>query len=438
MDAVMGTAQASLVPGILNQLLWGVGKSGTAMEREMETIVKREESDAMRESMPRSAWLDALIILLTLAVSSSIAQMAWGLLSQFSDIILYFVLAGLVAFALDPLVERVDNQPLPSGLVKRVERLFGNRIAQKLARYRVPRVIAVASVYVALTLALIAFIAVFIPPVVQQLYQIAEPGFTERISRVTQELLQAPVAIGLRSTDVGNMLSGALGSLQNLVGASLLDALSILGRVVNLAGNLLLVLFFSYFFALDGPRLVRGALDLVPRQYDEDIRMLTTTVDRVLGGYIRSTFLQAFLVGAGTAAVMRIFGQPYLLIAGLFAGFFMLIPLVGTALALVSPVLVALSSDPGQAPVIFILLLVYQLLVVNVVMPKLMSEALGMHPLMITASLLIGVKIGGFWGAFFAIPLAAMIATMGLFLYRRLKRNHVSNPDGSGHAALYG
>ena len=45
MDAVMGTAQASLVPGILNQLLRGVGKSGTAMEREMEKIVKREEND---------------------------------------------------------------------------------------------------------------------------------------------------------------------------------------------------------------------------------------------------------------------------------------------------------------------------------------------------------------------------------------------------------
>ena len=381
----------------------------------------------MRESMPRTAWLDALIILLTLAVSSFMVQTAWGLLSQLSDIILQFVLAGLVAFALDPLVERVSNQPLPSRLVNLVERLFGRPVAQYLGHFRVPRFLVVASLFVALALVLVGVIAVLIPPVVQQLNQVTELGVTERVSRATPALLQALESIGLHSSDVSAALSGALGSLQNFVTTALQGAFTILGGVVTLSGNLLLVLLLSFFFALDGPRLIRGALDLVPKQYDDDVQMLAATIDRVLGGYIRSTFLQAFLVGTGTTVVVGIFGEPYVLIAGLFASFFMLIPFVGGALALVPPVLAALSYDPAQAPVIFIILLVYQLLVVNVLMPKLLSEALGMHPLVITASLLVGVKIGGFWGAFFAVPVTAVMATMALFLYRRSKRTNIPN-----------
>jgi predicted PurR-regulated permease PerM len=129
--------------------------------------------------------------------------------------------------------------------------------------------------------------------------------------------------------------------------------------------------------------------------------------------------LQSFLIAAGTAVVMGIFGAPFLLGASLFAGFFMLIPFVGTALALVPPVLATVSSDPAAAALIFIILLVYQLVVVNVLIPRLLSQALGLHPLIIMAALLIGVKIGGVWGALLGVPVAGVLATMALFFYRR-------------------
>lgn len=384
---------------------------------------------AMRESMPRKAWLDALIILLTLMISGLIAQMAWGLLSRFSDIILHFVLAGLIAFSLGPLIGHVDNQPLPSGLVKLVEQLFGRPVARYLGHFRVSRLVAVAFLYVALALLLFGVVVILMPPVIQQLEQLTNPVFLERVSGVTASLFQWLGVIGFRSNDVSTALSGVLGSLQTLAATALQNVFTMLGEFVTLVGNLLLVLFLSFFFALDGPRLIRQASELVPEPYVDDVQMLAATVDRVFGGYIRSTLLQAILVGAGTAVVMGIFGEPYVLSAGLFAGFFMLIPFVGTALALIPPVLAALSHDPTQAPAIFLVLLVYQWVVSNVLMPKLLSEALGLHPLIIIASLLIGIEIGGFWGAFFAVPVAAVIATMALFFYRRSKHTNIPNPS---------
>ncbi len=388
----------------------------------------------MGDSMPRTRWLNALIILLTIIAAVFTAQVVWGLVSQFSDVILQFMLAGLVAFLLSPLIERVDNQPLPSGVVRLAERLFGRQFAQYLERFRVPRFVAVASLYLALAVILIGVIAFLIPPVVQQLTQAGEPDFAKHVSGLAPTLQQMLAAIGLRSSDINTALSGALGSLQTLATLALQNAFAVLGAAATLVGNLGLVLLLSFFLTLDGPRLMRKAFDLVPKQYAEDVQMLVVTVDRVFGGYIRSTLLQAFLVGAGTAVVMGIFGEPYLLVASLFAGFFMLIPFVGTALALVPPVLAALSHDPGQALVIFIILLVYQLLVVNVLMPKFLSDALGLHPLIIIASLLIGVKIGGFWGAIFGVPVAGVIATMALFFYRRSKRSEI--PSEGERAAV--
>lgn len=380
----------------------------------------------MRDSMPPTPWLNALIILLTIIALAFLAQLVWGLLSQFSDIILYFVLAGLVAFILVPLIDRVDNQPLPSGAVKLAERLFGSQFAQYVERFRIPRFVAVASLYLALAVILVGVIALLVPPVTQQLNQANGPDFAKRISGLTPALQQKLEDIGLHSSDINTALSGAMGSLQTVATLALQTAFGIVGAIATLVGNVGLVLLLSFFLTLDGPRLMRQAFDLVPERYHDDVQMLMVTVDRVFGGYLRSTLLQAFLVGVGTAVVLGIFGEPYVLLASLFAGFFMLIPLVGNALALVPPVLAALSHDPAQAVAIFIILLVYQLLVVNVLMPKFLSDALGLHPLIIIASLLIGVKIGGFWGALFGVPVAGVIATMALFFYRRSKRSDIS------------
>ncbi len=381
----------------------------------------------MREPMQRTSWFNVLIVLLTIIAAAFIAQMLWALLGQFSDIILLFVLAWLVAFALGPLIERINGKPLAPGVVMLGDRLFGHEFALRLERFRFTRLPAVAIVYVTLALILVEVVAILVPPVVQQLKQLTDefPQFAKSVSDVTPTLLRVLGDIGFRSSDVSTALSGALGSLQNLATLGLQNAFVILGGAVALVGNILLVLFLSFFFALDGPRLFRTLFGLVPEQYDDGVRMLADTVDRTFGGYIRATLLQAFLIGAGTAIVMGIFGEPFLLVASLFAGFFMLIPFVGTALALVPPVLATLSHDPGQVPLVFIILLVYQLLVSNVVMPKLLSDALGLHPLIIIASLLIGIKIGGFWGAIFGVPVAGVMATMALFFYRRSARSDI-------------
>ncbi len=374
--------------------------------------------------MQRTPWLNILIVLLTLIAASYLAQMLFQLLGQFADIILLFVLAWLIAFALSPLILAISGKPLTPAVIALVQRFFGARGVRRAEQFRYTRLQAVTLVYLILALILIEAVALLVPPALSQLNQVIVQ-FPDLANRAAPALASQGQLLFSRlgfTINVESALLGALGTFQSLATPALQNVVVILGGALTLVGNLLLVLILSFFFALDGPRLFRTIFEMVPEEYDAEVRMLAVTIDHTFGGFIRAQLLQSFLIGVGTAFVMALFNEPFVLVASLFAGLFMLIPLVGTILALIPPVLATLSRDPGQLPFILALLVVYQLIVVNVIMPKLLSEALGLHPLVTIAALLIGIKVGGFWGAFFGVPVAGVIATMALFFYRRWSR----------------
>jgi predicted PurR-regulated permease PerM len=381
--------------------------------------------------MQRTPWLNILIVLLAIIAGLYLAQMLWQLMAEFADIILVFVLAWVVAFALGPLIERINGKALAPLVVRSADRIFGKRIADHVASFRFSRLQAVTIVYLGLVLVLLEALSALVPPMRVQLNQLAAlfPDFANRapqIANVAQHLL---ADVGLRNLNVQSALLAALGSLQNVATPVLQNAIVILGGILTLIGNLLVVLILSFFFALDGPRLFHTIFDVIPGGFDDELRVLVATIDRTFGGFIRAQFLQALLVGIGTGVVMALFGGQYVLVTSLFAALAMLIPFLGTVLALVPPFLVSVIRDPSQLLIILTILFIYQFIIVNVIMPKLLSDALGMHPLIVIASLLIGVKVGGLWGAFFGIPVAGVIATMALFFYRRWKRL----PDSPGH-----
>ncbi|MGE5140119.1 MAG: AI-2E family transporter [Rudaea sp.] len=370
----------------------------------------------------RSAWLNILIILLVIIAGSYVAQMSWSLLAQFSDIILLFVLAWLVSFAFSPIIERISGQPLPPELVR-----FGARanpqVGRALERFRYTRLLAVAIVYIGLAMLLVFGIAALVPPTIIQVNQFADQltNYAGQAPAWADQLQRLLTSLGIR-TNVEAALATLAGNLQNIASPVLQNMIGLLGSILSIVANLLFVLILSFFLSLDGPRLLHTIYNVVPSSMDEEVQVLTITIDRAFGGFIRAQLLQGLLIGVGTAVVTILFDQPFVLVSSLFAGLFMLIPFVGAPLALLPPLLTALLHDYRQIPFSVGILLIYQVIVANVVTPKILSDALGLHPLVIIASILIGIKVGGFWGAFFGVPVAGVIATMVLFFYRRWLR----------------
>jgi predicted PurR-regulated permease PerM len=373
--------------------------------------------------MPRSTWLNILIILLVIIAASYVAQLVWGFVSGFGDIILLLLLAWLVAYALSPLVEGLNERAIFAELIHSLKLAPKHHVARRLAEFRVTRPLAVAIVYLGVLIFVVVAIASLIPTILSQVNLIVTQlsnisSLETTLTALTQNLF-VRFNIPLRDTSI---IENAFSSFQSLATPILQNTVAILTSVLGLLGNVLLVILFSFFFALDGPRFTAMLFSIVPERLHQETRMFLITTDRAFGGFLRAQILQAAVIGIGTVFIMGLFGIQAPLLSGVFAGLAMLIPLLGPPLSFVPPLLATLLTDPSKTLWVMIAVALLQVIVVNIMMPRIVGNALGLHPLVIIVSLLVGIKVAGFWGAFFAMPLAGIVSAFGAYLFRRRQR----------------
>lgn len=389
----------------------------------MEHLIQNQKSNFKNLSMPRSTWLNILIILLVIIAASYVAQLVLGFVSGFADIILLLLLSWLVAYALSPLVEVLNDRAIFAPITQALGVAERKGLGQTLTGFRISRPLAVALVYLGLLILVILVIASLIPAILTQVNAIVpqlsnidvlEFALTSVFQGVLQRLNIA--------YNIQNLIDAIFSSLQSLATPLLQNTVAIFTSVLTLLGNTLLVLLFSFFFALDGPRFNTMLFEIVPERLHQETRMFLITTDRAFGGFLRSQILQAAVIGIGTAIIMSIFGIQAALVSGFFAGLFMLIPLLGPFLSFLPPLLATLVTDPSKVLFVMIPIIVMQIVLLNMIMPRVMGSVLGLHPLVVIVSLLIGIKVAGFWGAFFAMPLAGIISAFGAFLIRRRQR----------------
>ena len=381
--------------------------------------------------MERSALIRVLLVLVICIAALFLAQMLWQLLSGYADLILLFILGWLVSFILNPLVEQLSRHPAPRARRPLSATLGGTTRTQALMAFRLSRSAAVVVVYLIVALLLLTAIALLVPPTVMQLTQIAShlPDYMKQVPGASGYIQDEIAKLGIR-LNVEQAIQSALGSLQSYTADAIKNALNILTSLLGFFANLFFVLIISFIIALDGPNIRRVVLvNLIPKQYHDEFRFFVESVDRTFGGFIRGQIIQAFIVGIGTAIALTALDLNFVLIASLSAGLFMLIPLVGPFLALVPPFLACLAEAPDLAIGLLLALFIYQFIVVNVLMPRVMSEAVGLHPLLVFAALLVSVKIAGFWGAFFGIPVAGVLWAMAVFFFERWQRAHPLNGE---------
>ena len=344
----------------------------------------------------RERLINILLILLIGIAAIFLTQSIWQLLSNYSDILLLFVLAWLVSFMLNPLAAWLKD------------------------RFKLAPNTAVLIVYVFLVLVIILLVVALAPPVITQLTELARhlPEYMQQASTIGASVQDALDRRGIR-LNVEQAVQAGLTNLQNYAMTIVQNALSILTGVLGVLANLFFILLLSVYITIDGARLRNKILSRVPAFLHDEIGYFTKSVDRTFGGFLRSQVIQAGLVSITTTLAMSVMGLQFALTAGLFAGLFMLIPMVGPFLALIPPALVTIVQAPQLTVWLVLVLFLFQFGLTNIVMPRFLGEALGLHPLLVFAAILFGVKIGGFWGAFFGIPVAGVIWAMVLFLFNK-------------------
>jgi putative permease len=278
-------------------------------------------------------------------------------------------------------------------------------------RMLMPRLLAVWVVFTAFMTALLFVFFALIPLLSRQLTQLIQllPGMLaqgqdllltlpERYPNLFTEEQVAEYTSAVR-TEVGLFA-------QRLLSVSLASVLGLVTLIVYVIIMPLLV----FFFLKDKHAILNWASQFLPRR-----RALVTQVWRdvnsQIGNYIRGKFIEILIVWMVTYVTFAILGLQFALLVGLVVGLSVLIPYIGAAVATIPVALIGFFQW-GLSTEFTYLMIAYaiiQTLDGNVLVPILFSEVVNLHPIAIIVAVFVFGGLWGFWGVFFAIPLATLV-----------------------------
>jgi len=284
-------------------------------------------------------------------------------------------------------------------------------IVALLERKGLRRIFSVLIVFCVFIIVLLFLMLWLIPVLSTQVAQLVQE-LPRQIDSGQQMLMQLPerypqFVSEQQVSEIMNTIRGELASLgQNLLSLSLSSIPGLIALIIYL----ILVPLLVFFFLKDKQLILGWLAAYLPKQ-----RELATTVwaemDQQIGNYVRGKFSEILIVGGAAYIVFILMGLNYAALLGALVGLSVIIPYIGAAVVTI-PVAMIAFFQWGWGPEFAYLMLAYgiiQALDGNVVVPLLFSEAVNLHPVAIIVAVLVFGGLWGFWGVFFAIPLATLV-----------------------------
>jgi predicted PurR-regulated permease PerM len=352
----------------------------------------------IRPSSRERRLLDAILILGAIVLFF----VAIGLIAQalffFGDVLLAFFLAWLLAFIISPLVSRVAAD-IPG----------------------LPRALATVLVYTLIVIVLVVLVLVVAQALATSIAQ-----FVESIPRIRQDLpsIVAPIqawldSIGFSQVNLGTQVTAVLDNVDKIAGALIAPLQSIAVASIGAVGTMLIVFFLSIYMVVDRDMIMAFLFRLVPPSYAEEALLLQSSVARSFGGFLRGQALMGVVYFVISLVTSLVFGLPLAALTSVTSGLLQAIPFFGPFLSWAPPVVAALLFKPEALVPTAIVMFVGWFVVMNVLQPRIMRDAVGIHPIVVLGSVLIGSRIAGIPGAIFGIPIAAVVSS---FFFQYLHR----------------
>ena len=325
---------------------------------------------------------------------------------QFGGVLLTFLLAGVLSYALNPLIRRLEA-------------------------LGVPRVAAVLGVFLGLTVAVLLAALVLIVPAVGQVQSLVRDpkALVDGVAGPVERARELPyVGEQISSTDRDQLVEFASSNAPS-AGQVLDGALGFIGGVFGVFGtlfNLLLMLIISIYLLLDRERISRSTLRAVPQTVRSQATGLFHAVEAALVKYLKAQLLLCGIMGVlGWAIVfftgLFFEGPDFAILIGLWVGLTEITPVLGAFLGAIPAVVIPLfTGDFYQALIVAVLFLVAQQLEGNILVPRIMGGTTGVHPLWVLFATLAATTLYGILGAIFAVPIVAIISSAWRYLSKTL------------------
>ena len=318
-----------------------------------------------------------------------------------------FAVAAVFAYALTPLVNRLDS----------------------MGRGRVPRMLAVVLVELVFILALLGIILMIVPIMAKELPLMREqvPLLADRLnSGLSPWLAQFGIHVQLDVASIRAFVLKYLNANYEDALGSVLSSLKLGGSVaLAVLGNVVLIPVALFYLLMDWDKFVARSLELVPMPMRKAFDSFTDEADSVLGQYLRGQLLVMLIMAAFYAIGLTLFGLDLALPIGVFTGLAMFIPYLGFGIGLLLSILAGLLQF-ASLKVLVMVAVVYgigQVVESLFLTPRLVGERIGLHPLAVIFALLAFGQVFGFVGVLVALPASAVL----LVGIRRLKSRYITS-----------
>lgn len=315
---------------------------------------------------------------------------------KIKNILLPFILAIIIAYILNPLVEKIE-------------------------KYKIKRLHGILIVYI-LLIGIISVIALYgIPAIIKQL-----TAFGEQIPVYTTEL-QARLRDFYKSYqrfDIPDSLRESIDKNINHFQVILIQALSnLISGFFNMFSqvlNLIIAPILAFYMLKDQEEMSKHLVHIFPISIRTEVLTLWEDIDTVLTRFIRGNLLVASIVGLATSLGLAIIGLDFPVLFGLIAGITNIIPYFGPLIGALPALLFASLTSKKLVLYVILVTIVVQQLEANLISPKILGICTGLHPLLVIFALLAGGELWGVIGLLIAVPLAAVLKIIISYLFVKL------------------
>ncbi len=276
---------------------------------------------------------------------------------------------------------------------------------------KIPRLIAVVIIFSGFALLFLLLILVLAPLMMSQAFDFVR-GIPDFINKGQQVLLDLPQNHPqlINEQTISELLAGIRSQVTKLSQQVLSFSLASVVDLFNSLVYLIVVPLLIFFFLKDKERILIWMQCFLPKE-----RQLVThvwlEVNQKIAGYVRGKFMEILIAWIVSYVTFLFLGLNFAMLLSFIVGISVLIPYVGAAIAAI-PIAIIAYSQWGYTSDFITVIIAYaiiQFLDGNLLVPLLFSGMVNLHPAAIITAVLFFGGIWGFWGVFFAIPLATLI-----------------------------
>jgi len=349
-----------------------------------------------------------------LAITAVILYLFWLL----APVMMPFVVAAMLAYLGDPLADR-------------------------LQRLGMGRTLAVSIVFIVLLLVTVGALILLVPLISRQIDNLVEnmPRYVDWARNTALPWVQAKLHLDPSAFDTDRLIQqikdhlGSIGNAASVVLGKI--SRSSVGVILWLT-NLVLIPVVAFYLLRDWDRMVAWIDRILPRSIEPTIAHLAREADSVLGAFVRGQLLVMLALGIFYGGALTLMGLSVGPLIGMIAGLLSFVPYLGFIVGFGSALIAALVQygDWTHVVIVGVIFLVGQLLEGYVLVPQLVGDKIGLHPVAVIFAVLAGGYLFGFLGVLLALPAASVILVLLRYLTERYRQSDLYTEEGEGDPVL--